>query len=157
MARERRYKKDEQTDFAKTHQRVMQRHYMTDIDSIQIVDTENQMYHQYTYKKGTPIVRRFIEVKERKSQYLTDVFSGERQPNQQMLVQSNTVAELNAFRKQQDMPLVDYVIVIQDFEQYPYEIWRCNTTFGTGELTFKYECKVYDDDEYKAYFTTSVV
>lgn len=157
MARERKYSLDEQTDFAKTHSRVMRGHYMTDIDSIQIVDTENKMYHQYTYKKGTPIVRRFIEVKERKSQYIIDVFSGERKPSQQMLVQSNTVAELNQFRKQQGMPLVEYVIVIQDFNAYPYEVWKCDTTFGTGALDFTYQTKVYTDEEYKDYFTTSVV
>jgi len=156
MARERQFEKDKQTDFAKTHQRVMKGHYMTDIDSIQIVDTENQMYHQYTYKKGTPIVRRFIEVKNRKSQYIVDVFSGERKPSQQMLVQSNTVAELNCFRAAQDMPKVEYLIVIQDHNEYPYEVWKCDTTFGTGELSFDYQCKVYDDKEYVEYFTTSM-
>ena len=157
MARQRQYNLEEQTHFAKTHQKVMQGHYMTDVDSIQIVDTENQMYHQYTYKKGTPIVRRFIEVKERMSKYLADVFSGDRQPNQQMLVQSNTVAELNGFRKLNNMPDVEYIIVVQDFNEYPYEIWKCDTTFGTGQLHFKYETKIYDDQEYKAYFTTNIV
>ena len=157
MARQRQYNLEEQTHFAKTHQKVMQGHYMTDVDSIQIVDTENQMYHQYTYKKGTPIVRRFIEVKERMSKYLADVFNGDRQPNQQMLVQSNTVAELNGFRKLNNMPEVEYVIVVQDFNEYPYEIWKCDTTFGTGQLQFKYETKIYDDQEYKAYFTTNIV
>lgn len=156
MARERQYEIDKQTDFAKTHQRVMRGHYMTDIDSIQIVDTENQMYHQYTYKKGTPIVRRFIEVKSQNSTYLQNILEGVKPPSQQMIVQSNTVAELNAFRRQQDMPLVQYVIVIQDYNKYPYDIWHCDTTFGTGELNFEYRGRIECDEEYEAYFTTSV-
>ena len=153
MARQRLHNIEEQTDFAKTHQRVMQGHYMTDVDSIQIVDTENQMYHQYTYKKGTPIVGRIIEVKSRNTSYLNNILQGIKPPSQQMLVQSNTVAELNGFRKQNDMPLVEYVIVIQNHDKYPYDIWNCNTTFGTGQLNFEYRGKVECDEEYEAYFT----
>ena len=144
MARERKYQKEQQTDFAKTHQRVMQGHYMTDIDSTQIVDTENQMYHQYTYKNGSPIVRRFIEVKERNSTYISNIFNGLNPPSQQMIVQSNTVAELNAFRKAKELPLVDYLIVVQNYNAYPYDVWKCNTTFGTGEP--KHTCLLYTSD-----------
>jgi hypothetical protein len=157
MARERKYEKDKQTHFAKTHQRVMKHHYMTDIDSIQIVDTENQMYHQYTYKNGTPIVRRIIEVKSQSSTYLQNILSGMKPPSQQMIVQSNTVAELNAFRKQQGMPLAQYVIVIQDYNKFPYNIWHCDTSFGSGKLNFEHRGKVECDEEFEAYFTTSIV
>lgn len=157
MARERRYEKDKQTAFAKTHQRVMKGHYMTDIDSLQIIDTENQMYHQYTYKKGSPIVRRIIEVKSRMSDYLSAIFSGNKPPSQQMIVQSNTVAELNAFRLQKNLPKVDYIIVVQDFNEYPYKIWKVDTTFGSGELTFTYSSTVWNDTEYNDYFSTPIL
>ena len=156
MARERQYEKDKQTDFARRHQEVMRGHYMTDIDNIQVIDTENQMYLQYTYKKGTCIARRYIEVKSRNSTYLQNILDGIKPPSQQMIVQSNTVAELNAFRKQQGMPLVQYVIVIQSNNDLPYDIYECSTTFGTGKIDFTYKGRVECDEEYNAYFTTSI-
>jgi hypothetical protein len=153
MARQRQYNLEEQTHFAKTHQKVMQRHYMTDVDRMQIVDTENQMYHQYTYKNGSPIVGRVLEVKSKNTAYLSNILNGIKPPSQQMIAQSNLVAEMNGFRKVNGGKPVEYVIVIQNEEDYPYDIWTCDTTFGTGQLKFTYQGKVECDEEYEAYFT----
>ena len=37
--------------------------------------------------------------------------------------------------------------------EYPYKIWKVDTTFGSGELTFTYSNTVWNDTEYKTYFT----
>lgn len=154
MARKREYDKEKQTQFAKTHQKLdMKSHYMTDIDSIQIVDTENQMYHQYTYKNGSPIVKRVIEVKSRMSNYLKAQLTGKQPPSQQMIVQSNTVAEMNGFRASKGLTPVEYLIVVYDFNEYPYEVYRCNTTFGTGNLEISFVASLWNDTEYQAFFT----
>jgi hypothetical protein len=155
MARERKFEKEKQTHFAKTHQRVMKGHYMTDVDSIQLIQTENKLYQQYTYINNIPTVRRLIEIKSRKTQRFLDSVSGERiEP--QFQSQAYMVAELNAFRREHNIPLCEYLIVIQDYNDFPYEVWKCDTTFGTGELNFEYQCKIYDDEEYISYFNTSV-
>ena len=156
MARERKYEKEKQTHFAKTHQRVMKGHYMTDVDRLQIIDTENQVYQQYTYRKDAAFVRRFIEVKSRKSQRIIDSINGDRiEP--QFQAQAMVVAELNGFRKAQvpPTPLCEYLIVIEDFGDFPYEVWKCDCTYSTGELSFEYQGKVYNDQEYQAHFTAS--
>lgn len=156
MARERKFEIEKQTHFAKTHQRVMKGHYMTDVDRLQIIDTENQVYQQYTYDKKAPFVRRFIEVKSRKSQRIIDSLNGDRvEPQHQ--AQAIMVAELNGFRKAQvpPTPLCEYLIVIEDFNDFPYEIWKCDATYATGELTFEFQGKVYDDKEFQARFNTS--
>ena len=67
MTRKRKYDLDKQSHLARTHQEVMDNHYLTDIDSLQIIDTENQVYQHYTYVNSMPIVPRIIEVKSRMS------------------------------------------------------------------------------------------
>ncbi|MGY8866641.1 MAG: hypothetical protein ACKVJK_13605, partial [Methylophagaceae bacterium] len=51
MARQRKYDLDKQTHFAKTHSEVLKGVYMTDVDSLQIIDTENKLYDEYVYTK----------------------------------------------------------------------------------------------------------
>ena len=93
MARQRKHDLDKQTHFARTHQEVMNNHYLTDIDSLQIMDTENEVYQHYTYINAIPVVRRIIEVKSRMSEHLKAMFSGEVQPTQQVKAQAYMVAE----------------------------------------------------------------
>jgi|TARA_B110000858_G_scaffold130488_1_gene148365 hypothetical protein len=93
MTRERKHDLDKQTHFARTHQEVMDNHYLTDIDSLQIIDTENEVYQHYTYINAIPVVRRIIEVKSRMSEHLKAMFSGEIQPTQQVKAQAYMVAE----------------------------------------------------------------
>ena len=153
MARQRKYDLDKQTHFAKTHRELMKGHYMTDMDSIQIINTENQLYNQYTYINGVPIIQRLIEVKSRMTKFIKYIFEGKTKPNPQIKSQAYMVAELNAFRKQTNYPLMDYWFVIEDEGEYPYEIWKVTTTFGTGEIHFKQIGEVMNDTEYKAFFT----
>ena len=155
MARQRKYELDEQTHFAKTHREVMQGHYMTDIDSLQITNTENQLYQQYTFINSVPIVRRLIEVKSRMSKHLEYMFEYKNKPDAQVKSQAYMVAELNAFRRQTGYPKIDYWFVVQDLNEYPYSIWNVSTTFGTGEIQFKQIGEVMNDEQYKAFFTTS--
>ena len=86
----------------------MDNHYLTDIDSLQIIDTENEVYQHYTYINAIPVVRRIIEVKSRMSEHLKAMFSGEIQPTQQVKAQAYLVAEINGFRRQSKWPLMEY-------------------------------------------------
>lgn len=158
MTRARKFDLERQTHFAKTHSKVMTGHYMSDLDSIQIVNTENQLYNQYTYKNNTPIVRRIIEVKSRMSKALQYMFEGKTPPTEQVKSQAYFVAELNAFRRQEsnfDRPQCDYWFIVEDHGEYPYDIWSVSTTFGTGEIQFKQIGEVMNDEQYKAFFSTS--
>jgi len=154
MARKRKYELDKQTHFAKTHSEVMKGHYMTDLDSIQIINTENQLYNQYTYVKSVPMVRRIIEVKSRMSKALLNMFKGITEPTAQVKCQAYMVAELNAFRRQTKYPLVDYYFVVEDFGDYPYSVWNVTTTFGTGEIQFNEIAEIHTDAQYLKFFNT---
>ena len=155
MGRERKYDLDKQTHFARTHQEVMDNHYLTDIDSLQIIDTENEVYQHYTYINDMPIVRRIIEVKSKMSEHLKAMFLGKIQPTQQVKAQAYMVAELNAFRKESKYPGMEYYFVVEDFDEYPYTVWNVTTTRGTGEIQFKQIATIYDNHDYKVFFTTS--
>tara|TARA_B110000285_G_C15016155_1_gene559172 strand:- start:679 stop:1149 length:471 start_codon:yes stop_codon:yes gene_type:complete len=155
MARERKYELDKQTHFAKTHRAVMKDHYMTDIDSLQIINTENQVYQQYTYINSIPMVRRIIEVKSRMSKSLQYMFDGTTTPNAQVKSQAYMVAEINAFRRQTNYPQMEYYYVVQDLNEYPYSIWNVTTTFGTGAIQFKEMAEVHNDKDFQAFFSTS--
>ena len=157
MARERKHDLDKQTHFAKTHREVMKGHYMTDVDSLQIVNTENQSYEQYNYikinGKSIPDIRRYIEVKSRMSKHLEKMFAKEIEPTQQVVAQAYFIAQANAFKRANKLPEVDYWFVVEDLGEYPYEIWNVTTTFGTGAIHFKQIGEVMNDTEYKAFFT----
>ena len=156
MSRERKYDKEQQNHFAKTHQKVMRGHYMTDIDSLQIYNTENQVYQQYTYHlDSVPIIRRFIEVKSRMSNHLHDMFTGEIKPTEQVRAQAYFVAENNQFRKTVNYPKCEYYFVVMDFDNYPYNIYNVTTTFGTGEVVFNKLGTANNDMEYAQYFNSS--
>jgi hypothetical protein len=158
MARQRKYDLDKQTHFAKTHREVMKGVYMSDVDSLQIIDTENQVYHQNRYDNRinsfygtTPLVRRTIEVKYKMSDYLKRMFAGEIEPSNQVIAQAYFIAEANAFKRERKLPEVDYWFVVENEGKFPYEIWSV-TTFPTGELQFKQIGTVMDKAEYNAFF-----
>ena len=155
MSRERKYEKEKQTHFAKTHQKVMKGHYMTDIDKLQICDSENQVYQQYTYLKSKPLVRKIIEVKSRMSNHLHNMFTGEIKPTEQVRAQAYMVAELNQVRKAENKPKCEYYFVVMDFDNYPYNIYNVTTTFGTGEVIFNKLGTANNDIEYAQYFNSS--
>ena len=47
--RERKYNIDEQSSFAKNHSLLGYKSLMTDIDNVQIINTENCVYNQYKF------------------------------------------------------------------------------------------------------------
>jgi hypothetical protein len=154
MAKKRMFKDNKATHFSEKHRDLMNGVYMTDIDSMQIVDMENQVYNQYTYINSMPYCRRIVEVKHRKTKMMEAVIQGE--PNAilqtSMQVQAVTAAELSAFRRQNNMPEVDYWILFQDNGEYPYEIWKCYAESKTGVIKFEYQSTVYDDVQYRYQF-----
>ena len=157
MARQRKYDLHKQTHFARTHSEVMPKgHYMTDVDSLQITNTENQLYQQYNYIKingrSIPDVRKFIEVKSRMSKHTEKMFAGDITPSNQVVAQAYFIAQANAFRREHKMTEAVYWFVVEDLGEYPYEIWNVTTTFGTGEIQFKQIGEVMNNEEYKAFF-----
>lgn len=66
--RDRVYEKDKQTSFAKNHSVLGSKCLLTDIDAIQ--STENEFYNEYWYESGKAILRRFIEVKYKLTNYI---------------------------------------------------------------------------------------
>lgn len=160
MARQRKHELDKQTHFARTHSRILKGVYMTDVDSLQIIDTENQVYHQNHYDNniksfyGTsiPEIRRTIEVKYKMSDYLKGVFAGDITPSNQVIAQAYFTAQVNVFRREHKYPEAVYWFVVENEGEYPYEIWSVTTTFGTGEIHFKQIGEVMNDEQYNAFF-----
>jgi hypothetical protein len=158
--RKRFYNQDEQTHFAKKHS-LLDKQYMSDFDAmstqttsgdVTFNDSENQRYFEYKYtSESTPLVTRFIETKSRKSGYITDVLNGEIQPSEQFKAYATLTTELNAFRKANKMPIVECLLVIEDFGEYPYEIYRVSQIIG-GEVQFEFIGKVYNDEQYREMF-----
>ena len=68
--RERKYNIEEQTSFAKNHSLLGSKSLLTDIDSIQIAETENTIYNQYKFINSQPLLHRIIEVKYKPSDYI---------------------------------------------------------------------------------------
>ena len=157
MARQRKYDLDKQTHFAKTHSEVLKGVYMTDVDSLQIIDTENKLYDEYVYTKiggnSVPQVRRVIEIKSRKSKYLEGMFAGEIEPSAGVIAQAYFIAEANVLRRELKFIEAVYWFVVENEGEFPYEIWNVTTTFGTGAIHFKQIGEVMNDTEYKAFFT----
>ena len=156
MARKRKYELEKQTHFARMHSELLKGIYMTDVDSLQIINTENTLYEEYDYiKRGNktfPNVRRIIEVKSRMSKYLEGMFAGSIEPSQGVIAQAYFIAQANAFRREHKMTEAVYWFVVEDFGEYPYEIWNVTTTFGTGKIQFNQIGTVMDNDQFTAFF-----
>ena len=75
--------------------------------------------------------------------------------NGQVKAQAYMAAELNVFRRQSKYPLMEYYFIVEDFNQYPYSVWNVTTTRGTVAIQFKQIATVYDDQDYKTFFTIS--
>lgn len=158
--RKRFYNHDEQSGFAKKHS-LLDKQYMTDFDAmstqttsgdVTFNDSENERYCEYKYtSNSTPSVTRFVETKSRKSEYIQSVLNGEIQPSEQFKAFAMLTTELNAFRKANGLPLVECLLVIEDFGEYPFEVYRVSQIQG-GEIKFDYVGKVFNDEQYKQMF-----
>lgn len=152
MQRKRKFNKEEQTHFAKKHS-LLDGVYMTDFDgySTTLSNTENKTYAEWTYNSSrSMIINRFVETKTRKSAYIESILNGEREPSQQLFAFVTMASELNAFRKANNQPTIDCLLVIEDFGDYPYEIYKMENNKGT--IRFEYIGKVFDDTEYRQMF-----
>jgi len=153
MQRKREHNKEEQTHFAKKHS-ILDGVYMTDFDGFTstLSNTENELYAEWTYNNssGGLVINRFIETKSRKSGYIKSVLEGEREPSQQLVAFVTMATELNAYRKDKNQPTVSCYLVIEDFGEYPYEVYEMENNKGKIEFTFI--GKVFDDAEYKQMF-----
>ncbi len=152
MQRKRKFNKQEQTHFAKKHS-LLDGVYMSDVDGFTttLTNSENEVYMEWTYtSNSTMTINRFVETKSRKSEYIQAVIKGDRKPSQQLYAFVSLTTELNAFRKANGQPLVDCLLVIEDFGEYPYEVYRM--TQKGKDLGFTFLGRVFDDKEYKQMF-----
>ena len=152
MQRKRKFNKQEQTHFAKKHS-LLDGVYMSDVDGFTttLTNSENEVYMEWTYtSNSTMTINRFVETKSRKSEYIQAVIKGERKPSQQLYAFVTLTTELNAFRKANGQPLADCLLVIEDFGEYPYEVYRM--TQKGKDLGFTFLGRVFDDKEYKQMF-----
>lgn len=152
MQRKRKFNKQEQTHFAKKHS-LLDGVYMSDVDGFTttLTNSENEVYMEWTYtSNSTMTINRFVETKSRKSEYIQAVIKGERKPSQQLYAFVTLTTELNAFRKANGQPLADCLLVIEDFGEYPYEVYRMAQKGKDLEFTFL--GRVFDDKEYKQMF-----
>ena len=153
MSRERKYNKDEQTHFAKKHKALLNGVYMSDVDGFTttVTKSENEVYMEWTYNTNSTLsINRFVETKSRKTEYIKAVLKGERKPSQQLYAFVSLTTELNAFRKANNLPLTECLLVIEDFGDYPYEVYRMSQK--GKDLDFKFIGRVFDDKEYKQMF-----
>ena len=152
MQRKRKFNKQEQTHFAKKHS-LLDGVYMSDVDGFTttLTNSENEVYMEWTYtSNSTMTINRFVETKSRKSEYIQAVIKGDRKPSQQLYAFVSLTTELNAFRKANNLPLADCLLVIEDFGDYPYEVYRM--TQKGKDLGFTFLGRVFDDKEYKQMF-----
>lgn len=146
--RERVYEKDKQTSFAKNHSVLGSKCLLTDIDAIQ--STENEFYNEYWYESGKPILRRFIEVKYKLTNYIKNQIKRIEKINTQTQMFSYMVYELNQYRKQNNLPLAEFYYIVQTNGNFPYHVF--NVTGINSELKFEYKGKVENLKDYGLMF-----
>tara|TARA_R110000796_G_scaffold97132_1_gene203930 strand:+ start:479 stop:934 length:456 start_codon:yes stop_codon:yes gene_type:complete len=134
-----------QTHFSKEFYK-MGGEYMTDIDGLQLVDTENQIYNHFNYVKGQPVVKKFIEVKYDFTEDIKRQVRRIDKPRPQTYAIASVVSEMNGYRKDQNKPLADFYYVVQTKGNYPYYIF--NVTIKEAIVTYEYKCLVENFDEY---------
>jgi hypothetical protein len=146
--RERKFEIDKQTSFAKNHSVLGSKCLLTDIDAIQ--STENEFYNEYWYESGKPILRRFIEVKYKFTNYIKNQIKRIEKINTQTQMFSYMVYELNQYRKQNNLPLAEFYYIIQTDGDFPYYVF--NVRGINSELKFEYKGKVENLKDYSLMF-----
>ena len=146
--RDRVYEKDKQTSFAKNHSVLGSKCLLTDIDAIQ--STENEFYNEYWYESGKPILRRFVEVKYKLTNYIKNQIKRIEKINTQTQMFSYMVYELNQYRKQNNLPLAEFYYIIQTDGDFPYYVF--NVTGINSKLKFEYVGEVKNTNDYVSIF-----
>ena len=147
--RDRKFEIDKQTSFAKNHKHLGSKSLLTDVDAIQ--STENEFYNEDWYNNGQPIIRRFIEVKFKPSEYIKKQITRESELNSQTKMFSYLVYEINQFRKSNNIPLTEFYYVIQTNGDFPYYVY--DVTGINSDLKFNYISKVEDLEQYIKVFS----
>lgn len=144
--RERKYNIEEQTSFAKNHSLLGSKSLLTDIDSIQIAETENTIYNQYKFINNQPLLHRIIEVKYKPSDYIKKQLLKQEATNSQTKLFVSVMNELNGYRVDSNKLKVEFYLVIQSNGILPYFVY--NVTGNNNSVNYEYKGIVNNEDDY---------
>lgn len=144
--RERKYNIEEQTSFAKNHSLLGSKSLLTDIDSIQIAETENTIYNQYKFINSQPLLHRIIEVKYKPSDYIKKQLLKQEATNSQTKLFVSVMNELNGYRVDSNKLKVEFYLVIQSNGILPYFVY--NVTGNNNSVNYEYKGIVNNEDDY---------
>lgn len=144
--RERKYNLEVQTSFAKNHSLLGSKSLLTDIDSIQIAETENTLYNQYKFINSQPLLHRIIEVKYKPSDYIKKQLLKQEATNSQTKLFVSVMNELNGYRVDSNKLKVEFYLVIQSNGILPYFVY--NVTGNNNSINYEYKGKVNNEDDY---------
>jgi len=144
--RERKYNIDEQSSFAKNHSLLGSKSLLTDVDSIQIAETENAIYNQYKFVNSQPMLHRIIEVKYKPSDYIKKQLLKEEPTNCQTKLFVSVMNELNGYRLNDNKIKAEFYLIIQSDGELPYFVY--NVTGNAYSINYEYKGKVNNDKEY---------
>ena len=148
--RERKYNIDQQSNFAKNHSLLGAKSLLTDVDAIQIAETENSMYHQYKFVNNQPMLRRIIEVKHKASDYIRKQILKQERTNCQTQLLLSVVNELNGYRKDSNAVEAEFYLIIQTDGILPYYVY--DITGNHTNVNYEYKGKVTNTDDYVKMF-----
>lgn len=144
--RERKYNIDEQSSFAKNHCLLGSKSLLTDVDSIQIAETENAIYNQYKFVNSQPMLHRIIEVKYKPSDYIKKQLLQQEPTNCQTKLFVSVMNELNGYRANDNKLKAEFYLIIQSDGQLPYFVY--NVTGNANSINYEYKGKVSNDKDY---------
>lgn len=144
--RERKYNIDEQSSFAKNHSLLGSKSLLTDVDSIQIAETENAIYNQYKFVNNEPLLHRIIEVKYKPSEYIKKQLLKQEPTNCQTKLFVSVMNELNGYRIDNNKLKAEFYLIIQSDGDLPYFVY--NVTGDAYSVNYEYKGKVNNEKEY---------
>lgn len=147
----------DQTNFSQELYKVGEENYFSDLDAVQYIDPENEVFHlvdtenevftHYRYVNNTSVIRRIIEIKYKPTEYLRNLIKGSEKPNPQIQMFSNMVTELNSCRCISDRPPLQFYFLIQSEGKYPY--FAYDVTNEEGSIKYNYLSQIKDEDQLK--------
>jgi|TARA_R110000782_G_scaffold140161_1_gene232667 hypothetical protein len=144
--RERKYNIDQQSNFAKNHSLLGSKSLLTDVDSIQIAETENSMYNQYKFVNNSPMLHRIIEVKHKPSDYIRKQILKQEPTNCQTKLFVFLMNEVNGYRKDSNAVNAEFYLIIQTDGVLPYYVY--NVTGNHTNINYEYKGKVANSEDY---------
>lgn len=144
--RDRKYNIEEQSSFAKNHALLGSKSLLTDVDSIQIAETENAIYNQYKFVNNEPLLHRIIEVKYKPSEYIKKQLLKQEPTNCQTKLFVSVMNELNGYRVDNNKLKAEFYLIIQSDGELPYFVY--NVTGNANSINYEYKGKINNDVEY---------